>query len=111
MQIIFRIFGPGIPVFDFAVGGIVDGGFKPFEDVRGCLDSLVPALSEFVHLDDLLGTRAYVKLRDLGVATALITAHPRFAGMQFYPNFIVFDLEDHAEFNLDNHVEAKKEDA
>lgn len=103
MQIIFRIFGPGIPVFDFTAGEIVDGQFKAFEDLRGSLDALIPGFSDLVHFDNLLGTQAYVKPQSLGAATALITAHPRFAGMQFYPNFIIF--------NLDDHVETKKEDA
>ena len=103
MQIIFRILGSGIPVFDFTAGKIVDGQFKAFEDLRGSLDASVPGLLDLVHLDDILGTQAYVKSQSLGAATALITAHPRFAGMQFYPNFIVFNLEDH--------VEAKEKDA
>ena len=105
MQIVVRIFGAGVPVFDFLAGEVIEGQFKIFSnpDFRNRIADLSPALESLVSFDDLLGTQAYLKPYSLGAATALITAHPRFAGMQFYPNFIVFNLEDH--------VETKKEDA
>ena len=97
MQIAFRILGPGIPVFDFTAGEIVDGQFKAFEDLRGSLDALIPGLSNLVHFDNLLGTQAYVKSQSLGAAVTLVTAHSDFAGMQFYPNFLVFEISDHVK--------------
>lgn len=97
MQIVFRLLGPGIPVFDFIAGEIVDGQFKPFEDLCGSLDALIPGLSNLVHFDDLLGTRAYVKSQSLGAAIALITAHPDFACMRFFPNFLVFEFSGHGK--------------
>lgn len=105
MQIIIRILGAGIPVFDFVAGEVVEGQFKAFSnpDFRDRIADISPALESLVSFDDLLGTQAYLKPYSLGAATALITAHPRFAGMQFYPNFIIFNLEDY--------VETKKEDA
>lgn len=105
MQIVIRILGSGIPVFDFVAGEIVEGQFKSFSgsDFRDHLMNVSPALVKLVSFDDLLGTQAYLRSCLLGAATALITAHPRFAGMRFYPNFIVFNLEDH--------VETKKKDA
>lgn len=97
MQIIFRTFGSGIPVFDFLAGEIVDGQFKAFEDLRGSLDALIPGLSDLVHFDNLLGTQAYVRSQSLGAAIALITACPDFAGTQFYPNFLVFVISSHGK--------------
>lgn len=103
MQIIIRILGAGIPVFDFTAGEIAEGQFKPFTELQATIEQCFPALSGLVAFDDLLGTQAYLKPHSLGAAVALITAHPRFAGMQFYPNFIVF--------NIEGHVETKEEDA
>ncbi len=103
MQIIIRILGAGIPVFDFVAGEIVESQFKPFAELQATIEQYFPALADLVAFDDLLGTQAYLKPCSLGAATALITAHPCFAGMQFYPNFIVFNIEDH--------VETKEEDA
>lgn len=108
MQIVIRIIGAGIPVFDFVAGEIVEGQFKPFSssDLRDRVMNFSPALEKLVSFSDLIGTQAYLKSSSLGAATALITTHPRFAGMLFCSNFIVFDLSD-----LENHVETKKKDA
>lgn len=103
MQIIIRILGAGIPVFDFTAGEIAEGQFKPFTGLQSTIEQYFPALADLVVFDDLLGTQAYLKPHSLGAAAALITTHPCFAGMQFYPNFIIFNIEDH--------VETKKEDA
>lgn len=103
MQIVIRILGAGIPVFDFTAGEIAEGQFKPFIELQSTIEQHFPALADLVAFDDLLGTQAYLKPYSLGAAVALITAHPCFAGMQFYPNFIIFNLKDH--------VETKEEDA
>lgn len=103
MQIIIRILGAGIPVFDFTAGEIADGQFKPFTELQAIIEQRFPALAGLVAFDDLLGTQAYLKPGTLGAAVALITAHSDFAGMQFYPNFLVF--------NLENYVETKEKDA
>lgn len=97
MQIIVRILGAGIPVFDFTAGEIADGQFKPFTELQATIEQRFPAIVGLVAFDDLLGTQAYLKPHSLGALTALVTAHPNFAGMQFYPNFLVFNLEDHVE--------------
>lgn len=97
MQIIIRILGAGIPVFDFTAGEIADGQFKPFTELQATIERHFSALAGLVAFDDLLGTQAYLKPGTLGALTALITAHPDFAGMQFYPNFLVFNLKDHVE--------------
>lgn len=103
MQIIIRILSAGIPVFDFTAGEIADGQFKPFAELQATIEQRFPAIVDLVAFNDLLGTQAYLKPYSLGALTTLVTAHPNFAGMQFYPNFLVFNLEDH--------VEAKEKDA
>lgn len=97
MQIIIRILGAGVPVFDFIAGEIAEGQFKPFTELQPAIECRFPALADLVAFDDLLGTQAYLKPYSLGAAVALITAHPEFGGMQFYPNFLVFNIEDHVE--------------
>lgn len=97
MQIIIRILGAGIPVFDFAAGEIEEGQFKPFVKLQTVIEQRFPAIAGLVAFDDLLGTQAYLKPYSLGAVVALITADPGFGGMQFYPNFLVFNIEDHGE--------------
>lgn len=93
MQIIIRILGPGIPVFDFVAGKVVDGQFKAFEDLRSKLEKIDSRLTSAVYFDSLLGTQAYVDAAHLHVAVSCIASNPHFIGMQFYPNFIVFNLD------------------
>lgn len=102
MQIIIRILGAGLPVFDFTAGEIIEGQFKPFEDLHSTIVDRFPILADLVVFDDLLGTQAYLKPYSLGAATALITAHPKFAGMQFYSNFLVFNIECDVETEKEN---------
>ena len=97
MQIIIRILGAGIPVFDFSAGEIVEGQFKPFQNLPSIIADRFPVLTELVKFDDLLGTQAYLKPHSLGAAVALIASDPKFGGMQFYPNFLVFNIDDHDE--------------
>ena len=103
MQIIIRILGAGIPVFDFVAGEIVDGQFKAFEDLQPNLEKVDSRLTSAIHFDSLLGTQAYVDATHLHVVVSYITSNPYFAGMQFYPNFIVF--------NLDCNEQTKEKDA
>lgn len=103
MQIIIRILGAGIPVFDFIAGEVVEGQFKAFEDLRSNLERADSCLTSAIHFDSLLGTQAYVDAAHLHVVVSHIVSSPYFVGMQFYPNFIVFNLKDH--------VETKEEDA
>ena len=93
MQIIIRILGAGIPVFDFLAGEIVDGQFKAFEDLRPNLANVDTRLASVIHFDSLLGTQAYVDAAHLHVVVSYIASSPRFVSMQFYPNFIVFNLD------------------
>ena len=103
MQIIIRILGAGIPVFDLVAGKVVDGQFKAFEDLRSDLEKVDTRLTSAIHFDSLLGTQAYVDAAHLHVVVSYIASNPHFAGMQFYPNFVVF--------NLDCDEQAKEKDA
>lgn len=93
MQIIIRILGAGIPVFDFVAGKIVDGQFKAFEDLRSNLEKIDDHLASAIHFDSLLGTQAYVDAAHLHVVVSRIASNSHFASMQFYPNFVVFNLD------------------
>lgn len=94
MQIIIRILGSGIPVFDFTIGEVVEGQFKIVDNFEDFVTRRLPAIAEFVTFDTLLGTQAYITSANLGKVTKFITNHPHFAGMLFYPNFVVFNLND-----------------
>lgn len=93
MQIIIRILGAGIPVFDFVAGEIVDGQFKAFEDLRSKLEKIDSRLASVIHFDSLLGTQAYIEASHLHVVVSCIASNSHFAGMQLYPNFVVFNLD------------------
>lgn len=94
MQIIIRILGAGIPVFDFVAGEIAEGQFKVFDNLKDCVIRKLPAIAEYVTFDTLLGTQAYIASANLGKVVRLVANHPHFADMQFYPNFVVFTLND-----------------
>lgn len=93
MQIIIRILGAGIPVFDFVAGEIIDGQFKAFENPRSSLEKIDDRLVSAIHFDSLLGTQAYVDAEHLHVVVSRIASNSHFSGMQFYPNFVVFNLD------------------
>lgn len=93
MQIIIRILGTGIPVFDFVAGKVADGQFKAFEDLRSSLEKIDDRLASAIHFDSLLGTQAYVDAAHLHVVVSYIASNSHFAGMQLYPNFVVFNLD------------------
>lgn len=103
MQIIIRILGAGIPVFDFVAGEVADGRFEAFKDLRSSLEKIDDRLASVIHFDSLLGTQAYVDAAHLHVVVSYIASNSHFAGMQFYPNFVVF--------NLDFDEQTKKKDA
>lgn len=93
MQIVVRILGAGIPAFDFTVGEIVEGQFKAVDSLKDFVAQKFPKLAAYVTFDTLLGTKAYVTAADLGEVTKIVANHPHFGGMQFYPNFIVFNID------------------
>lgn len=86
-QLIIRILGAGIPVYDVAFGEIRDGQFAPLD-----FDGLFPDILDCIVLSGLLGTQAYVQsshLREL-----IACAMPYVDEVSFYPNFIVLSFAD-----------------
>lgn len=86
-QLIIRILGAGLPVYDVTFGEIRDGQFAPLD-----LGDLPPNILSCVILSSLLGTQAYVqssRLREL-IARAI----PYVDEVSFYPNFIVLSFAD-----------------
>lgn len=94
MEIVIRILGAGIPAFDFTVGEVIEGQFKTVGNLKDCVTRKLPAVAEYVVFDTLLGTQAYITSANLGKVAKFITNHPHFAGMRFYPNFVVFKLNN-----------------
>lgn len=86
-QLIIRILGAGIPVYDVAYGEIRDGQFVSLDPA--CLTSEV---LDCIVLSDVLGTRAYVQASHLRELIAC--AMPYVDEISFYPNFIVLSLVD-----------------
>lgn len=96
MQIIIRILGAGIPVFDFVAGEIVDGQFKAFEDVRERISSFLH-VDDFITFDTLLGGCAYVRSENLAKLISALAVFPGIESMLFYPNFIVLNIKKEDE--------------
>jgi len=86
-QLIIRIFGAGIPVYDVAFGEIRDGQFTPLDSGDLSLDIL-----DCIVLSDLLGTHAYVQASRLRELIACVM--PYVDEVSFYPNFIVLSFTD-----------------
>lgn len=103
MQVIIRILGAGLPVFDLVSGQIIDGQFKAFEDPQPYLEKIDERLTSAIRFEPLLGTQAFVDSTHLHVVVSFLAASPYFTGMQFYPNFLVF--------NFDCDEQAKEENA
>lgn len=96
MQIIIRILGAGIPVFDFLAGEVVDGRFRVFDDMRERISSFLH-VDDFVTFDTLLGGRAYVPSENLAKLISALAVFPGIESMQFYPNFFVLDIKKEDE--------------
>lgn len=86
-QLIIRILGASLPVYDVAYGEIRDGHFVPLDP--GCL---TPDVLDCIVLSDFLGTQAYVQASHLRELIAC--AMPYVDGISFYPNFIVLSFVD-----------------
>lgn len=86
-QLVIRILGAGIPVYDVAYGEIRDGQFvllDPKDLTPDILNRIVPS--------DFLGTRAYVHAEHLYELVARLIPHVD--GISFCSNFIVFSFAD-----------------
>lgn len=96
MQIIIRILGAGIPVFDFVAGEVVDGQFRVFDDMRERISSFL-RVDDFVTFDTLLGGRAYVRSENLAKLISALAVFPGIGSMEFYPNFFVLNIKKEDE--------------
>ena len=86
-QIVIRILGPQLRVFDFAYGEISEGSFVPLD-----VNDLPVDVSSLVHVDSILGTQAYVEDSNLAdLFKVLLDFDPV---ISIYPNFIVFTFAD-----------------
>lgn len=86
-QLIIRILGAGIPVYDVAYGEIRDGQFTPLDP-----GDLTPDILNRIVPSDFLGTQAYIHADHLHELIARLV--DRVDGISFYPNFIVFSFVD-----------------
>lgn len=84
-QIIVRMLCPGIPVYDFAYGEIVDNQFRPL-DVK----DLPGEVLECVTVSDLLGTQAYIHVSSLLRLVKLLV--PCASEFRYYDHFLVFEM-------------------
>lgn len=86
-QLIIRILGTGIPVYDVAFGEIRDGQFVPLDPT-----DLTPDVLDRIVPSDFLGTQAYVQASHLRELIACVM--PYVDEVSFYPNFIVLSFTD-----------------
>jgi len=95
-QIVIRILAPQVPVYDLTTGAIdeTQGQFVPDTDIEAVLLKLAPAAAPLVRFDSLLGGKAFITSDNLGQLVSSICTLKIFAGMDFYPNFVVLKLND-----------------
>lgn len=86
-QLIIRILGPRVPVFDVVAGTVGDdGAFHPCD-----MSQIHAPFLSSVTVDPLLGTQAYIKSADL--ATLFREIIDVVDDILFFPEFIVFNLK------------------
>lgn len=87
-QLIIRVI-PGITgVFDCIFGNLEDGQFTPCS-----FDQLDSDFSDYIRVDDLLGTTAYIRAPDL--TPVVLTALDLDAQLSLYQSFIVISFPDY----------------
>lgn len=95
-QIVIRLLAPGIRVYDFCYGEIVDGQFHLLD-----ANDLPSECTEFIRISNLLGTQAYICsdiLRDF-----IEYIIPNTTDFGYYDHLITFTL------NPDYGTEEKEE--
>lgn len=95
-QIIVRILAPQLPVYDIQTGAIdqAQGQFISDADLEATLLKIAPSAADLVRYDSLLGGKAFITSDNLGFFVASICSLQNYLGIEFYPNFIVFKLND-----------------
>ena len=87
-QLIIRVI-PGVTgVFDCIFGELNEGQFSPCS-----FDQLDSDFSDFICVDDLLGTAAYIRTSDL--TSVVRTALDLDAHLALYQSFIVINFPDY----------------
>jgi len=86
-QLAIRLFPSILTVYDVTLGRITDGQFVPVGP-----DFLPNDTLDYIKIDDLLGTQAYMLSSDLSpLAKVLLDAG---ATVQLFSNFIIFTLPE-----------------
>lgn len=97
-QVIIRIVGPQLPVYDVAFGRIKDGHFIP-APVMEINDFLDPdTYGDYLTVSHLLGGQAFVTSDHMASMVKALSQDAD--SVLFYPNFIVFgyvEKEENAE--------------
>lgn len=95
-QIVIRIIAPQVPAFDIETGAIsqAQGHFVPDSDPEATLLKIAPSAVNLVRYDSLLGGKAFITSDNLSFFVASICSLQNYLGIEFYPNFIVFKLND-----------------
>lgn len=96
-QVVLRIIAPQVPVFDVQTGHIDEkhGQFIPDSDVEDVFAGLGEHIADLVRFDEILGGKAFVTSDNLGFLIRSLVVNPAFAGINFFPNFIVVNIADH----------------
>lgn len=96
-QVVLRIIAPQVPVFDVQTGHIDEkqGQFIPDSDVENALAGLGEHITDLVRFDEILGGKAFVTSDNLGFLIRSLVANPAFTGINFFPSFIVVNINDH----------------
>lgn len=93
-QVVIRILGSQLPVFDVVYGEISEGHFVPCD-----VDLLPSNIRSCIHVSDLLGTQAYVECSKLATLFRALFDNDvnNDVEVAFYPNFIVFTVPDYGK--------------
>lgn len=94
-QVIIRIVGPQLPVYDVAFGRIKDGHFvpAPIEEINDFLDP--DTYQDYLTVSHLLGGQAFVTSDKLAPFIRCLSFGAN--SIMFYPNFIVFGYVEKEE--------------
>jgi hypothetical protein len=93
-QIVIRILGPQIPVFDVLSGNIKDGQFAPDASVETTLKDLLGGdAAALVRFDSMLGGQAFIASDNLRPFVDSLTSNVYCTSMEYYPNFLIFKFD------------------
>ena len=91
----FRFISDRLPVLDVQYGQIVDGQFKPFDNMVDEISRDLPHVVVPCMYSDLLGTQILLKAKDFGTvlyALYRLEEPMRVTRVETFPSFLVFHL-------------------